>query len=302
MKWYRTRQFPVGQTFQLEKSTSTAWKSRLLNLLKLWSLVTKYYKMWKIYNSCEVCEFCILLYYTRKNDTTTYVDMLYHFSACNTKVYKICKIHRGIYLHILQYSTTKLHKFTKVRMLFSAVSIDFPNSRVRVIGNWSIVAVLIVLFVLRHHHHTTHSSMTYGHTNFLWKIYIESRAPFFIHPVERLRTVYVIKPAWDNKHIQRNKSVSFWFDSYFETESNYQRKIVVLFQKSRILSMQDVVFRSSGFSLYFRQKKMPESGWSTHNPGGLWAQNSSVKPGWKSIRKQDIINVFITVTSHDHHG
>ena len=124
----------------------------------------------------------------------TYVDMLYHFSARNTKAYKICKRHRGIYLRILQYSTTKFHNITKFRMLFSAVPIDFPNSRVCVIGNWSIIAVLIVLFV-PHHHHTTHSSMTYGHTNFLWKIYIESRAPFFIHPVERLRTVYVIKPA-----------------------------------------------------------------------------------------------------------
>ena len=34
----------------------------------------------------------------------------------------------------------------------------------------------------------------------------------------------------------------FWFDNDFEIESKYHRKIVVLFLKARILSLQDVVF------------------------------------------------------------
>ena len=58
---------PIRQTFELGKFISTAGKS--INLVKLWRLVEKYRKMWKI-QSCEVCEFCILLYYVRKSVTT----------------------------------------------------------------------------------------------------------------------------------------------------------------------------------------------------------------------------------------
>ena len=54
--------------------------------------------MWKI-QSCEVCEFCILLYYARKSVTT--------FRA-------VC---------------------------FPAVLMNFPNSKVCLIGEWSIVLV-----------------------------------------------------------------------------------------------------------------------------------------------------------------
>ncbi len=59
---------PIRQTFELGKFVGTAGKS-IINLVKLGSLVAKYRKMWKI-QSCEVCEFCILLYYARKNLTT----------------------------------------------------------------------------------------------------------------------------------------------------------------------------------------------------------------------------------------
>ncbi len=59
---------PIRQTFELGKFISTAGKS-IINLVKLCSLVEKYRKMWKI-QSCEVCEFCMLLYYARKSVTT----------------------------------------------------------------------------------------------------------------------------------------------------------------------------------------------------------------------------------------
>ncbi len=58
---------PIRQTFKLGKFISTAGKS-IINLVKLGRLVAKYRKMWKI-QSCEVCEFCILLYYARKSVT-----------------------------------------------------------------------------------------------------------------------------------------------------------------------------------------------------------------------------------------
>ena len=60
--------FPIKQTSELGKFISTAGKS-IINLVKLLGLVEKYRKMWKI-QSCEVREFCIILYYTRKSVTT----------------------------------------------------------------------------------------------------------------------------------------------------------------------------------------------------------------------------------------
>ena len=59
---------PIRQIFELGKFISTAGKS-IINLVRLWSLVPKYRKMWKI-QWCEVCEFCMLLYYARKSVTT----------------------------------------------------------------------------------------------------------------------------------------------------------------------------------------------------------------------------------------
>ena len=45
--------------------------------------------------------------------------------------------------------------------------------------------------------------------------------------------------------------VLFWFDNDFVIESKYHRKIVVLFLKARILSLQDVVFRSMFFLIFY---------------------------------------------------
>ena len=41
--------------------------------------------------------------------------------------------------HILKYFATKLDNCMKFRVLFPAVLIDFPNSKVCLIGEWSIV-------------------------------------------------------------------------------------------------------------------------------------------------------------------
>jgi hypothetical protein len=56
------------QTWNLEfgKFISTAEKG-IINSVKLRSLVTKYRKIWKI-QSCEVCEFWLILYYAWQSD------------------------------------------------------------------------------------------------------------------------------------------------------------------------------------------------------------------------------------------
>ena len=81
--------------------------------------------MWKI-QSYEVCDFCILLYHARKSATT--------FSKCiqNSQTSHDC------IFHILRYFATNLHDFTKFMTLSPAVLMNFPNSKVCPIGEWSI--------------------------------------------------------------------------------------------------------------------------------------------------------------------
>ncbi len=89
---------PIRQTFEFGKL--------MQNIVKC----AKYRKMCKI-QSCEVCEFCILLYYARKSVVfSTFYDIF----------------------------STKLHNFTKFMMLFPAVLMNFPNSTVCLIEEWSI--------------------------------------------------------------------------------------------------------------------------------------------------------------------
>ena len=53
----------------------------------------------------------------------------YQFSVRNTKVYKIRKLCRGIYIFlILLHFATKLCNFTNFRTLFNAVVMNFPTS------------------------------------------------------------------------------------------------------------------------------------------------------------------------------
>ena len=49
--------------------------------------------------------------------------------------------------HILRYFSTKLHNFTKLMMLFPAVLMNFPNSKVCLIGEWSIPSVPQLLVI-----------------------------------------------------------------------------------------------------------------------------------------------------------
>ena len=126
---------PIRQTFELGKFISTAGKS-IINLVKLCSLVVKCCKMRKI-QSCEVCEFCILLYYARKS-VTAFRNVLPLFRAYYKSTQNSQTSHDCI-CHILRYFSTKLHNFTKFRMLFPAVLMNFPNSKVFIIGEWPIV-------------------------------------------------------------------------------------------------------------------------------------------------------------------
>ncbi len=93
--------------------------------------------MWKI-QSCEVCEFCMLLYYARGSVTTfrkcgnAFPRVIYYKSIQKSQTSHDC------IFHILRYFSTKLHNFTKFMMLFPAVLMNFPNSEVCLIGEWLI--------------------------------------------------------------------------------------------------------------------------------------------------------------------
>ena len=90
--------------------------------------------MWKI-QSCEVGEFCMLLYYARKS-VTTFRNVVTLFPCVIKSIQNSQNLHDCIF-HTLRYFSTKLHNFTKLMMLFPAVLIDFPNSNVCLIGEWS---------------------------------------------------------------------------------------------------------------------------------------------------------------------
>ena len=60
------------------------------------------------------------------------------FPRVMQKFTKFANSHDCIF-HILRYFATKLHNFTKFRMLFPAVLMNFPDSKVcQLIGEWSI--------------------------------------------------------------------------------------------------------------------------------------------------------------------
>ena len=79
--------------------------------------------MWKIKPS-EVCKFlCTFVLCAEKcnhisKSDYTYGNLSKSDSAHDTKVYKNLQTSLGFIFHILQYFATKLHHFTKFRMLF----------------------------------------------------------------------------------------------------------------------------------------------------------------------------------------
>ena len=78
--------------------------------------------MWKIYSHVKFANFvyfCI-----------TRGKALPHFEMC---VMYFHGLHDCIF-HILRYFATKLHNFTKYRILFPAGLMNFPNSNVCLIG------------------------------------------------------------------------------------------------------------------------------------------------------------------------
>ena len=88
--------------------------------------------MWKI-ESCEVCEFCMLLYYA-------------HISKCGNAFPRVIqkytkfagKLHMTVFSTFYDICQLNFTIFSKFRLLFPAVLMDFPNSKVCLIGEWSI--------------------------------------------------------------------------------------------------------------------------------------------------------------------
>ena len=60
----------------------------------------------------------------------------YHISKCGNAFPRVIQKYFCIF-HILRYFSSKLHNFTKFMMLFPAVLMNFPNSKVCLIWEWS---------------------------------------------------------------------------------------------------------------------------------------------------------------------
>ncbi len=89
--------------------------------------------------SRDVCEFCMFLYYSRKS-VSTFRNVVTLFRAYYKSIQNSQTSHDT-------YFSTKLHNFTKFRMLFPAVLMNFPNSKVFLIGEWSISRLKQLLIV-----------------------------------------------------------------------------------------------------------------------------------------------------------
>ena len=81
--------------------------------------MAKYCKIRKIY-VCEICKYCIFLYYARKSLTTSgeFRLMWEGVSALNTNMHKICKCIFSVFYNISQ---PKLGNFTNLKMLFPTI-------------------------------------------------------------------------------------------------------------------------------------------------------------------------------------
>jgi hypothetical protein len=95
----------------------------MLKLVKLQSLTAKCCKMRQI-QPCEICTFCINLYYARENAPFS-AQMWCIFPRVNTNLNKIVQISQGYIFLILHHFATKLCNFTNFNMLFLAVVMDF---------------------------------------------------------------------------------------------------------------------------------------------------------------------------------
>ena len=77
--------------------------------------------------------FCI----TRGKSLALFENVVTLFRAQYKSIQNSQTSHDCIF-HILRYFSTKLHNFTKFMMLFPAVLMNFSNSKVCLIGEWSI--------------------------------------------------------------------------------------------------------------------------------------------------------------------
>ena len=109
-------QFPVKQTLELEKSTSTGEKC-ILNLVKCVK-----------YSLVNFSNFVYILHFD-----VPHFDVVVSLFARNTKVNTEFANFTGLYLTHFTIFCNQTGNFTKFRRL-----IDFPNSKVCLIGNWAI--------------------------------------------------------------------------------------------------------------------------------------------------------------------
>ena len=112
---------PFRQTFELGIFTSTGKSNPKFSKTAKFGC--------KTLQPCEVCKFCILLYYAWKS-VITFRNLITHFRALYKSIQNSQTLQDFIF-HIL------LHNFTKYRMLFSAVLMNIPNSKVCLKGEWS---------------------------------------------------------------------------------------------------------------------------------------------------------------------
>ena len=109
---------PVWQAFEFGDFIATVKKS-VVNLVKLWCLVTKYRKL------CEIQAFkvCIL----------SYTKSYHHYKSIqNSQILYDC------IFHILCNFLTELNSFTKFMMVVPMLCLNFPNSKVCLKGKMSI--------------------------------------------------------------------------------------------------------------------------------------------------------------------
>ena len=85
----------------------------------------------------------LLEMYVLKSGHTTrikqnYKSFIEKYSQTRSKVAQNLQTSGGYIFHISQYFVTRLHNFTKFRMLFPTMLMNLPNSKVFLIGEWSI--------------------------------------------------------------------------------------------------------------------------------------------------------------------
>ncbi len=113
----------MGKSFKIVKFITIALKS-ILKLVKLQSLVVKCVKCEK-YNHVKFANFEFFCITHEK--LIPFSQYWYEFSVCSTKTYKVCKLHRVIFLTFYNISQPNFVILLTFKvMLFYTVVMNFP--------------------------------------------------------------------------------------------------------------------------------------------------------------------------------